>query len=171
LIKSKTYQIENIKAILTSSLFKMKIRNANLRDSKVIAENNILLAKESENKHINYKTVLEGVKAVIIDRQKGIYLIAEENKEIIGQMMITFEWSDWKNKNIWWLQSVYILKPWRMKGVFKHLFKTIKEMALENNVNILRLYVHSNNIKAKQVYDQLKMIKKSYDFYQIKLKH
>jgi len=148
----------------------MKIRNAVLRDSKIIAENNLMLAKESENKNINYKTVLEGVKSVISDRQKGIYLVAEENKEIIGQMMITFEWSDWQNKNIWWLQSVYILKPWRMKGVFKQLFKTIKEMALENKVKTLRLYVHSNNIKAKKVYNQVKMIKKYYDFYQIKLK-
>lgn len=148
----------------------MKIRNAVLRDSKIIAENNLMLAEESENKNINYKTVLEGVKAVITDRTKGFYLVVEENNEIIGQMMITFEWSDWQNKNIWWLQSIYIPKPWRMKGVFKQLFITIKEMALENNVKTLRLYVHSNNIKAKKVYNQVKMIKKSYDFYQIKLK-
>jgi L-amino acid N-acyltransferase YncA len=148
----------------------MKIRNAVLRDSKIIAENNLMLAEESENKNINYKTVLEGVKAVITDRTKGFYLVIEENNEIIGQMMVTFEWSDWQNKNIWWLQSVYIPKPWRMKGVFKQLFKTIKEVALENNVKTLRLYVHSNNIKAKQVYHKVKMIKKPYDFYQIKLK-
>ena len=148
----------------------MKIRNAVLRDSKIIAENNLMLAEESENKNINYKTVLEGVKAVITDRTKGFYLVVEENNEIIGQMMITFEWSDWQNKNIWWLQSIYIPKPWRMKGVFKQLFITIKDLALKNNVKTLRLYVHSNNIKAKKVYNQVKMIKKSYDFYQIKLK-
>lgn len=148
----------------------MKIRNAVLRDSKIIAENNLMLAKESENKNINYKTVLEGVKAVITDRTKGFYLVVEENNEIIGQMMITFEWSDWQNKNIWWLQSVYIPKPWRLKGVFKQLFITIKDLALKNNVKTLKLYVHSNNIKAKQVYHKVKMIKKPYDFYQIKLK-
>ena len=147
----------------------MKIRNAVIDDSKIIAENNLMLAKESEGKHIKYKTVLEGVKNVITDLKKGFYLVVEENNEIIGQMMITYEWSDWQNRNIWWLQSVYINNSWRKKGVFKQLLKNIKERALENNVDTLRLYVHSNNIEAKQVYHQVKMIKKSYDFYQIKL--
>jgi len=161
----------NFKVILIITIINMKIRNAVLTDSNIIAENNLMLAKESEGKNIDYKTVLEGVKNVINDRQKGFYLVAEENKGIIGQMMITYEWSDWQNKNIWWFQSVYINKSWRKKGVFKQLFKTIKERALENNVDTLRLYVHSNNIEAKQVYHQVKLIKKSYDFYQITLQH
>jgi GNAT superfamily N-acetyltransferase len=162
--------IENIKAILIGSHFNMKIRNAILKDSKSIAENNLLLAKESEDINIEYKTVLEGVKNIITDKQKGIYLIAEENNKIIGQIMITYEWSDWQNKNIWWLQSIYIPKSWRKKGVFKKLLKTIKERAIKNKVDTLRLYVYSNNINAKKVYNQVKMIKKSYDFYQIILK-
>ena len=147
----------------------MKIRNADIKDSKSIVENNLKLAKESENRIISYRTVLDGVRRVLSDGQKGFYLVAEENNEIIGQMMITYEWSDWQNRNIWWLQSVYINISWRKKGVFKQLLKNIKERALENNVDTLRLYVHSNNIEAKQVYHQVKMIKKSYDFYQIKL--
>jgi GNAT superfamily N-acetyltransferase len=147
----------------------MKIRNAILKDSESISENNLLLAKESEDKNIDYMTVLEGVKKIVNDKHKGIYIVAEENNEIIGQIMITYEWSDWQNKNIWWLQSIYVHKFWRKKGVFKKLLKTIKEKAIENKVDTLRLYVYSNNINAKKVYSQVKMIKKSYDFYQIKL--
>ena len=72
--------------------------------------------------------------------------------------------------NIWWLQSVYIKKSFRRKGVFKQMLKNIKERAVENNVDTLRLYVHSNNVNAKQVYNRMKLIKKDYDFYQINLK-
>ena len=73
----------------------MKIRNADIKDSKSIVENNLKLAKESENRIISYRTVLDGVRRVLSDGQKGFYLVAEENNEIIGQMMITYEWSDW----------------------------------------------------------------------------
>jgi ribosomal protein S18 acetylase RimI-like enzyme len=148
----------------------MKIRNADLKDFKSIAENNLKLAKESENRIISHRIVLEGVRRVLSDSQKGFYLVAEDNNEIIGQMMITYEWSDWQNMDIWWLQSVYIKKSFRRKGVFKQMLKNIKVMAVENNVDTLRLYVHSDNFDAKQVYDRMKLIKKNYDFYQIKLK-
>jgi len=166
------YEVERVWGWMEVHIFE------NIYNDKILGE----AWAESLNGYINsfiddewdpsdYKTVLEGVKNVINDRQKGFYLVAEENKGIIGQMMITYEWSDWQNKNIWWFQSVYINKSWRKKGVFKQLFKTIKERALENNVDTLRLYVHSNNIEAKQVYHQVKLIKKSYDFYQITLQH
>ena len=84
----------------------MLIRNAVLSDADIIAENNILLAQDSENVTIKHETVLEGVKAIIADEHKEFYLVVENHNEIIGQMMITFEWSDWQNKTIWWSQSM-----------------------------------------------------------------
>jgi len=148
----------------------MLIRNAVLSDADIIAENNILLAQDSENITIKHETVLEGVKAIITDEQKGFYLVAENRNGIIGQMMITFEWSDWRNKTIWWLQSVYVHKAWRQKGVFTQLLKTIKQRAFERNVDVLRLYVRKDNEKAKKAYQQVKMIKEPYDIYQMELR-
>ncbi len=147
----------------------MLIRNAVLSDAEIIAENNILLAQGSENITIKHETVLEGVKAIINDKQKGFYLVVENRNKIIGQMMITFEWSDWQNKTIWWLQSVYVHKAWRQKGIFTQLLKTIKQRASKHNVDVLRLYVRKDNEKARKAYQRVKMIKEPYDIYQTEL--
>ena len=145
----------------------MFIRLATLDDAKNIAENNVLLANESENLEIPFETTLNGIKGVISDPGKGFYLIVEEDDIIIGQMMITFEWSDWKNKTIWWLQSVYVKENYRIKGIFKHLIKEMNNMASENNVDIIRLYVHNDNINAIQAYRHMGMKKKPYTIYQL----
>ena len=123
----------------------MKIRYANCNDAEKITSNNVFLARESEKLTIEYKTVFAGVKALLSDQTKGFYLVAEEDNNIIGQMMITFEWSDWYNKNVWWLQSVYVDESWRRKGVFRQLFEAIKKTARKNNVDVLRLYVYNSN--------------------------
>ena len=143
---------------------------ANIDDAEQITKNNVLLAKESENLTIEDKTAFEGVKAVLSDEKKGFYLVAVENNKIIGQLMITFEWSDWHNKNIWWLQSVYVHKSWRRKGTFSTLFNDIMKKARENNVDVLRLYVFNENTKAIDTYNAIGMDKKNYSIYQIYLK-
>jgi len=147
----------------------MKIRYATLKDAEDITKNNLMLAKESENLTIDNNTVLAGVKALLSDKNKGFYLVAEENCSNIGQLMITYEWSDWHNKNVWWLQSVYVHELWRRKGVFSLLFKKIKKIAQNNNVDVLRLYVHINNSKAKESYKAKEMEKEPYSIYQISL--
>ena len=147
----------------------MFIRLATLDDVKNIAENNVLLANESENLDISFETTLDGVKGVLSDPGKGFYLIVEEDDTIVGQLMITFEWSDWKNKNIWWLQSVYVKEKYREKGIFKNLVEEIKKMASEHNVDIARLYVHNDNIEAVKTYRHMGMKKKPYMIYQFSL--
>ena len=147
----------------------MKIRYATLKDAEDITRNNVLLAKESENLTINYNTTFAGVNALLSDKGKGFYLVAEENCNNIGQLMITYEWSDWHNKNVWWLQSVYVHELWRQKGVFSLLFKKIQEIARNNNVDVLRLYVHINNSKAKEAYKAKGMEKEPYSIYQLSL--
>ena len=149
--------------------FIMFIRLANLADAKGIAENNVLLANESEKLDISFEKTLDGVKGVLSDSGKGFYLIVEEDNVIVGQLMITFEWSDWKNKTIWWLQSVYVRENYRLKGIFKHLVEEIKNMAIEQNVDIFRLYVHNDNIEAVKTYRHMGMKKKPYTIYQLSL--
>ena len=83
--------------------------------------------------------------------------------------MITYEWSDWRAKQIWWLQSIYVRKEWRRKGVMKAMISEIKKMALSKNVIALRLYVHKENIKAKNAYEKIGMQKAPYDIYEMRL--
>jgi RimJ/RimL family protein N-acetyltransferase len=143
----------------------MITRLAKKDDAEQIARNNVKLAKISEDINIEYNQVLNGVKQVITDKNKGFYFVAEEKKEIIGQIMVTFEWSDWRNENIWWLQSIYVKEHWRKKGILKKLIKTIKTLGLTKNVHTFRLYVHKNNKGAISAYEKIGMKKEPYDIY------
>lgn len=97
----------------------MLIRFARIDDAEKIAKNNVALAIESEGAKIDYEITFEGVKEVIKDENKGFYIVAEENGEIIGQLMVTYEWSDWKAEMIWWLQSIYVKPEWRRKRSYE----------------------------------------------------
>jgi GNAT superfamily N-acetyltransferase len=155
------------KNMMVCSIVCMNIRLAKLDDAETIAQQNILLAKESEHTILDPKLALVGVKNLLLDKNKGFYLVAEQDGKIIGQIMITFEWSDWKNTMMWWIQSVYVQKNWRKKGVFSKLLKYIENMAREQKIIILRLYVHAKNTKAMQVYEKIGMKKQPYSIYQL----
>jgi GNAT superfamily N-acetyltransferase len=146
------------------------IREAKLEDFERIVDFNIKMAKETEGKILDKNVVRKGVKSVLQNKIKGFYLIAEDNiatKVLVGQLMVTFEWSDWRNKNFWWIQSVYVDKKYRNKKVFSQLFRTISEIALsKESVCGLRLYVKKHNNYAKQVYESLGMKKTPYEIYE-----
>jgi GNAT superfamily N-acetyltransferase len=135
--------------------FNMKIRIATKKDAEMITTLNIALANESENIILNPETVLGGVKALLSDKNKGFYLVAEENNTIVGQVMITVEWSDWRNKPIWWVQSVYVQKESRKKKVFTELLDYVRQKARKKGVAFLRLYVHKDNRSALDVYKKI----------------
>ena len=147
----------------------MKIRTATIQDANAIATHNIALAKESENIHLPSQIVSAGVQALINDTNKGFYLVAEQNKRIIGQLMITVEWSDWRNKPIWWVQSVYVQKEWRKKKVLTQLFTFLQQQARGNDVAMLRLYVHHNNASALHAYEKLGWKQQPYKIYHFPL--
>ena len=147
----------------------MIIRKASIFDAEKIAKNNVLLAKESENIEISFETTLEGVKSVLNDTTKGFYLLADEDEEIVGQLMITFEWSDWRCKNIWWIQSVFVDKNFRKKGIFNQLFNKVQKLAIKNMADCLRLYVFTDNDKAIKAYDKIGMKQKSYHIFEYKI--
>jgi GNAT superfamily N-acetyltransferase len=147
----------------------MKIRTAKISDAEAITEQNISLARESENIIINSKIVLAGVKALLSDKNKGFYIVAEENDRIVGQLMITCEWSDWRNKLIWWVQSVYVQKDWRKKGVFTQLLNYIQQKADIQKVVFLRLYIHKQNRSALKVYEKMGWKQEPYMVYRLLL--
>lgn len=148
----------------------MLIRKAKLKDLERIVDFNIQMAKETEGKILDKNIVQMGVRAVLNNKIKGFYLIAEDDKDseiLVGQLMVTFEWSDWRNKNIWWIQSVYVDKKYRNKKVFSQLYRTVSKMVLsEKSVGGLRLYVKKDNNFAKQVYESLGMKKTTYEIYE-----
>ena len=146
------------------------IRQAGPADAAVIAELNLRLAAETEGLRLDPATVEQGVTSLLHDRAKGIYFVAENAGQIIGQVMITYEWSDWRNGNIWWLQSVYVKKAFREKGIFRRLFEHLKrEAESQQEVCTLRLYMHKENARARQSYARLGMKQTHYEVFELEL--
>ena len=143
-------------------------RKANLEDATFIAEFNRAMAKETESIELSMSKLERGVQAVIADPGKGFYLIAasKSTNQPIACLMITYEWSDWRNGNFWWIQSVYVLPEHRGEKVFSNLYKNVEVLSrsVENCVGI-RLYVETHNLHAKKVYEKLGMKKLSYQMY------
>lgn len=136
-------------------------------DAAVIAEFNLRLATETEGLHLDPETVLAGVKALLNDDSKGLYFVAECADEIAGQLMITREWSDWRNGNIWWLQSVYVHPKHRRAGVFTALYEDLRRRAAATkDVRCLRLYMHRTNQRAREAYCRVGMSRTEYEVFE-----
>ncbi len=146
----------------------IKIRKAALADLPVIADFNVRLAQESEGLCLEPACVEAGVGAALIDPAKGIYYVAEVAGAVAGQLMITYEWSDWRNGNMWWIQSVYVKPEVRRAGVFRALFHHVQDLARsQKEVCCLRLYVHADNTRASQSYERLGMIRTKYEIFDL----
>ncbi len=149
----------------------MTIRQATPADAAVVAEFNLRLAEETESLRLDPDCVREGVAAVLSDPSKGIYYVAEIERVVVGQLMITYEWSDWRNGNIWWLQSVYVRPEYRRRGVFQALFHYLRELAwTRKEVCSLRLYMHSDNSRAREAYLRLGMTATKYQVFELDLR-
>jgi len=141
----------------------MTIRPATSADADRIADFNIALAHDTENITLHPPTVRDGVRAVLEDPAKGFYFVAEIDGQVVGQVMVTYEWSDWRNGNIWWLQSVFVAAPYRGRGVFKSLFAhVLAESRKRPEVCGLRLYMENHNHTARKVYQTLGMRQSNY---------
>ena len=130
----------------------LTIRRGTPADAAVIVEFNRLLAHESEGKALDLTKLLPGVRAGLADPWKSRYFLAEEGGEALGQMAVTFEWSDWRNGWFWWVQSVYVRADARRRGVFRALFEHVHRSARDAGVVGLRLYVERANHVAQQTY-------------------
>jgi len=146
----------------------IRVRRATLADAKIIADFNFAMAKETEHLDLDRRRLLRGVSALLKDNSKGFYILGEVKGRIAGQLMITYEWSDWRAATFWWIQSVYVLPEFRSTGVFTQLFRYIEKRATKNqSVCGMRLYVEHTNVRAKQTYEHLGMKKAHYEMYEI----
>ncbi len=126
------------------------------------------MALETEGKELQSQVVYEGVRAVLEDKEKGFYVVAESNDKVVASLMITQEWSDWRNTFFWWIQSVYVHPQFRRQGIFSKLHSFVEEIASNNpDVFGLRLYVESNNESAKRTYESLGMRQTDYNLYEV----
>ena len=143
------------------------IRHANMDDVDTIAEYNIAMALETEGISLDLNRVKSGVRAVLDDSSKGFYVVVDIDSRVVGQMMVTFEWSDWRNGVFWWIQSVYVHPDHRRLSIFTQLYKHVERSAKEaDNVCGLRLYVEHENAIAQSTYQRLGMIQAVYKVYE-----
>lgn len=132
---------------------KLKIRLATPRDARVVAAFNAAMALETEGKVLFPEVVGAGVRNLLKRPRAGFYLVAETASEVVGSLMITTEWSDWRNGDFWWIQSVYVLPEFRRRGVYKRLYRHVQRLAAKRRaVCGFRLYVERNNRRAQATY-------------------
>lgn len=141
----------------------MIVRKASLADHPHIVEFQLAMAKETEGIELDEAIVQKGVEAVIKDENKGNYYVAERNNEVLASLLTTFEWSDWRNGTILWIQSVYVKADFRRKGVYRKMYAHIKDLVLnDENLNGIRLYADKSNHAAQLTYEKLGMSQDHY---------
>ena len=141
----------------------ISVREAVPGDAATIAAFNTAIARETEDKSLDPGTVGPGVVALLEEPSRGRYWVAESNGEVVGQLMVTYEWSDWRNGTIWWIQSVYVHPEWRRRGIFSTLYRHVESIVAADPAAVgLRLYVEQHNTRAQQTYQSLGMITPGY---------
>ncbi len=142
------------------------IRDAKRDDAGKIISFQEKMAMETEGMTLDHETITMGVNAVFDNPEKGKYYVAEKEGIIIASLMITSEWSDWRNSWVWWFQSVYVLPGERRNGVFRKMYEYIRELANEEGVAGLRLYVEKDNHRAMKTYGAMGMNGDHYRLYE-----
>ena len=145
----------------------MEIRIATADDQAALVEFNQAMAMETEGKSLEADVLSKGVAAVFTDSNKGFYAVADSDGTIAAGLMVTFEWSDWRNKWFWWIQSVYVRPEFRGQAVYTKLYDFVKYKAAESgNVCGFRLYVEHDNERAQAVYKKVGMTESHYLMYE-----
>jgi ribosomal protein S18 acetylase RimI-like enzyme len=145
----------------------IKIREARSKDVTTLVDFNIRMARETENMLLDPGIVTHGVKAILEDRKNGFYLIAEVDGEVVGSLMVTTEWSDWRNGAFWWIQSVYVEPGFRRRGVFRALYEEVRERARKTEqVCGCRLYVERDNTSAQATYARIGLEETKYKVFE-----
>ena len=143
------------------------IRLAEERDAPTIAKFMQCMSLETEDKNLDAATVLKGVKTALTCSQHGFYVVAQVSNDIAGCLMITTEWSDWRNGLQWWIQSVYVAVGHRHRGIYSAMYAFVKDLALQDGSVVgLRLYVERDNERAKAIYRKLGMEQTHYLVYE-----
>jgi len=148
------------------------IRNAALSDAAIIAQYNAMLAWETEKRKLDPERVLAGVATLLKHPGKGTYYLAETNETgtvtVAGQLLITYEWSDWRNGDFWWIQSVYVAARFRQHGIFRALFHHVHNLAKSRpDICGLRLYMDAHNNTARRAYERLGLKATDYQVFEM----
>ncbi len=134
------------------------VRQANHSDAAAIAEFNINMALETEGLHLDKQKISAGVLGMINHPERGFYIVVEAEEEIVASLMVTTEWSDWRNATFWWIQSVYVVPAWRRKGLYRLMYEEVKHLSESaGGVCGYRLYVEKENVTAQSTYSSLGM--------------
>ena len=145
----------------------MIIRRALSQDIAELTDFNIRMAHETEGVELIPEVITAGVKTMIDNPQMGFYLVVELDNGIQASLMITTEWSDWRNGIFWWIQSVYVRPDYRRQGLYRELYLRVKELAeQEPAVCGFRLYVERDNIAAQKTYESLGMSETEYKLFE-----
>ncbi|TKB76760.1 MAG: GNAT family N-acetyltransferase [Nitrospira sp.] len=147
------------------------IRRAQPADIEVLVGFSASMARETEGRELDPQRLRAGTQSVFDDPARGFYLVAEvggaPRGAVVGQLMITFEWSDWRNATFWWIQSVYVAPDWRRQGVYRQLHQAVMEEARQNpQVCGVRLYVERENRVAQTVYDRVGLARSVYQVFE-----
>lgn len=142
----------------------IEIRKADSADVETIAGFNIALCRETEGRELDPATVAEGVRRFVSERARGRYFVAMIDGEVVGQTAHTFEWSDWRNGEIWWIQSVYVHPRHRGLGVFRALYEHIRQQGVvDADCCGIRLYMERENDNARKSYQSLGFSETGYE--------
>lgn len=145
----------------------MKITKASIAHAPVIIDFQKKMAKETENIDLNINTLSQGIENVFLNPEYGNYYIVKYEEKIVACLLITNEWSDWRNGFVWWIQSVYVVPKFRRNGIFKKLYEHIKKLAIDNEqIKGLRLYVDKTNKKAINTYESVGMNREHYELFE-----
>jgi len=145
----------------------LSIRQAQARDADAIAAFNRAMAQETEGKALIPELVAAGVRRLLADPSLGFYLVAEHEGRVVACLMVTNEWSDWRNGRFWWIQSVYVQAEWRRRGVYRRMYDRIRDMAqADPAICGFRLYVEKENAVAQRTYAELGMQVTDYLMYE-----
>ena len=143
------------------------VRRAALEDAPTIVRFQMSMALETEGKTLDESTLAVGVRAVFKAPDNGFYLVAEIGETVVGSLLITYEWSDWRNAPFWWIQSVFVDAEYRRRGVYTAMHNRAVRMATESGACGVRLYVERTNLTAQKTYAGLGMSQSHYDLYEI----
>ena len=145
----------------------VSVRKADIADAALLAGFNSALAQETEGKTLDPKKILAGVTRLLADSRHGFYIVAEVNGQVAGCLMITYEWSDWRNGVFWWVQSVYVKPEYRRQGIYRRLYNHIRDQArCDGDVCGIRLYAENDNAAAQRTYEKLGMSPANYKMYE-----
>jgi GNAT superfamily N-acetyltransferase len=144
------------------------VRVATPADAEFLVRGNAAMALETEHLSLDLDRLRDGVHALFEQPGRGVYYVAELDGQRAGQMMITYEWSDWRNGLFWWIQSVYVEPRFRSQGVFRAVYRHVEKLARTTpGVCGLRLYVENSNSQAQEIYQRLGLQRTAYQMFEV----